>query len=338
MAGTPAEDGFYMPAEWAPHDRCWMSWPCRRELWGEGMLSAKAAYASVARAIAAFEPVTMLARPADVAEARLACGPTVGVSEMPLDDSWFRDNGPTFVVDGRGGLAGVTWNFNAWGARFHPWADDARAAATLLGRLGLPAYAAPLILEGGAIHVDGQGTLLATEECLLNDNRNPELTRQDIEATLAMHLGVRRIVWLGQGLSGDETDGHVDNLACFVRPGVVLLAGSDDPADENFERLRDNARRLSAARDAAGRSLEVVRIPLPPATWLDGRRLPVSYVNFYLANGAVIAPAFGAAEDEAALDILRRLFPDRRVVAVDSAAIAAGGGNIHCITQQQPRP
>ena len=336
---TPTDDGYFMPAEWAPHKRCWMAWPCRKELWGDGLDAARTAYTEVAKAIAGFEPVTMIANGEEVAEVSLRCGSGSGIACLPLahDDSWMRDNGPTFVVNGKGGLAGIDWRFNAWGDKYKSYDKDAAAAAAILEHLDVARYAAPLVLEGGSIHADGEGTLLTTEQCLLNANRNPNLGRAEIEKLLGAYLGIRSIVWLGQGMVDDETDGHVDNLACFVRPGVVLALSCDDSADENYAALKDNLDRLRASRDAAGRTLEVVEIPQPGRrTSEDGRRLALSYVNFYIANGGIVMPSFEDAKDEAAFATISRCFPDRTVRQVPALDIVAGGGGIHCITQQQP--
>ena len=269
---VPVDDGFFMPAEWAPHARCWMAWPCRGSLWQEGLEAARDAYAAVAKAIAGFEPVTMLANTAELTDAAARCGATVTCQVLPLDDSWMRDRGLTFVVDGQGGLAAVDWRFNAWGGKFQPFDQDALVAERLLAQLAVKRYAAPLVLEGGSIHVDGEGTLLTSEECLLHPNRNPDLDRAAIEALLRRYLGVEAFVWLGRGLDKDDTDGHVDNIACFVRPGVVMAVTCDDPADPNHAILEDNLARLAKARDAKGRALEVIELPLPRAPrYLPGR-------------------------------------------------------------------
>jgi agmatine deiminase len=336
---TPADDGFFMPAEWAPHERCWMAWPCRGSLWGEGLAAARAAHAAVARAVSGFEPVTMLANAEELEEAQAQCGPDVTCQTMPLDDSWMRDSGPSFVINGKGGLAGVDWRFNAWGGRFQPYDQDALTAERLLAQLGVSRYAAPLVLEGGSIHVDGEGTLLTSEECLLNPNRNPDLGRADIEELLRRYAGVESFVWLGEGLDKDETDGHVDNIACYVRPGVVMAVTCDDPADRNHAILKDNLARLAKARDAKGRALEVIELPLPrEPRYVDGQRLALSYVNYYIANGGVVMPCFGDPNDAQAFEIVSKAFPEREVVQVEASAILVGGGGIHCITQQQPRP
>jgi len=335
--GKPAEDGFSMPPEWAPHARCWMQWPCREPLFGQHLQAARDAYAEVAQVIAEFEPVTMIASPEHVVEASLKCGPGVSTFSLPLDDSWCRDSGPTFVVNARGEVAGVAWKWNAWGDKYPDHQRDAQVSRAVLEHLGMRRYAAPLVLEGGAIHVDGEGTLLTTESCLLNPNRNPDLGRAEVEELLRQYLGVRTILWLNGGVEDDDTDGHVDNVACFVRPGLVLALNSSDPADGNYAMLAENIERLRASTDAAGRSLEVVPIEQPRRREMaDGRRLALSYVNFYIANGGIVMPAFEDPQDRHAYDIVQRAFPDRRVMQVPATEIVFGGGGIHCITQQQP--
>ncbi len=333
----PVDDGFFMPPEWAPHARCWMQWPCREPLFGEHLAAARDAYADVARAIAEFEPVTMIANPEHVIEASLKCGPGVSTFPLPLDDSWCRDSGPTFVVNAAVAVAGVDWKWNAWGGKYPDHQRDAGVARAVLEHLGMRRYAAPLVLEGGAIHVDGEGTALTTESCLLNPNRNPDLGRQEVEELLRQYLGVRSVLWLNGGLEDDDTDGHVDNVACFARPGLVLALQSSDPEDGNHAMLADNLARLRSATDAAGRSVEVVPIEQPRRRQMeDGRRLALSYINFYIANGGVVMPAFEDPQDRHACDAIQRAFPDRRVMQIPASEIVFGGGGIHCITQQQP--
>jgi agmatine deiminase len=323
---TPAEEGFAMPAEWEPHARCWMAWPCRLSLWGDRYEAACQAYAAVARAIAEFEPVTMLAPEPLAPVARLQLGRRVEVLAAEIDDSWTRDTAPVFVADGEGRVGGVAWRFNAWGNRYHPYERDARLARALLDRLRLRAWDGPMVLEGGAIHVDGRGALLTTEECLLNPNRNPTLSQRQVEERLAMYLGVRRVIWLERGLVGDETDGHVDNLARFVAPGRAMLAWTDDPADPNAEIVADAESRLRAA------GLQVVRLPLPAPR----PGLVLSYVNFYIADGAVFVPAFDDPADAQAAELIGRALPGRRVTQLPALDIVRGGGGIHCITREQP--
>jgi len=333
----PVDQGFSMPAEWAPHSRCWMAWPCREDLWGEGLEVARIAYAEVATAISQFEPVTMLANSGDVAEVSLSCGGSVSILPMDIDDSWVRDNGPTFLTGPEGALAGVAWGFNGWGEKYAPYDKDAALAKNLLEHTEIRRFEAPFVLEGGSITVDGEGTLITTEQCLLNPNRNPGMSKQDIEIQLCGHLGVEKIIWLGEGLEDDETDGHVDNIACFAAPGVVLALVTDDPEDGNRQALSDNLERLRSAKDAKGRSLEVVEVLQPKRRdGEDGRRLGLSYINFYIANGGIVMPAFEDSNDDEALETIERCFPDRKVVQLLALDIVRGGGGIHCITQQQP--
>jgi agmatine deiminase len=278
---APALATMRMPAEWAPHERTLMAWPCRRELWGRTIDAAKADYAAVANAIAAFEPVTVVARPEDVAEARAMLDGRIELLAQPIDDSWLRDSGPVFVTDGGGARVGIHFRFNAWGERFLPYDRDAEVGGRLVEWLGDPLVEAPLVLEGGSIAVDGAGTLMTTEQCLLNPNRNPELSREQIEAILREHLGVERFVWLGAGLVEDrDTDGHVDLVAAFTEPGKVLLQMVDE-ANPNYVRCMDNVRRLEAA------GLEVETMDWLPYDQVAGQTVAVPYLNFYVCNGAV---------------------------------------------------
>lgn len=327
-----------MPAEWEPHSRCWMAWPCREALWRNGLGPARLAFAAVVRAVAAHEPVTLMVRPEDLDEARRLTGGATELVPAELDDSWTRDIGPTFLVDDAGHLAGVDWGFNAWGLAYQGFDRDARLARRILDLAGATRFVGPQILEGGSIHVDGEGTLLTTEECLLDPKRNPHLTRHDIEANLKAMLGVETVIWLPRGLTNDETRGHVDNLCCFFKPGHVLLPATRDASDPDFEILAEARAVLDAAVDARGRRLIILDLPVPPRHHdCQGEVLALSYVNFYLANGAVIMPGFEAARDAAAAGVLTTAFPDRAIVIVPGHGIADGGGNIHCITQQQPR-
>jgi agmatine deiminase len=356
LTSTPAADGFHMPAEFEPHAGCWMLWPERPDNWRAGAAPAQRAFAAVAAAIARFEPVTVGVSAAQFQRARSALVPAVRVVELSANDAWMRDVGPTFVVDDAGDCRGVHWHFNAWGGLYRDHALDDAVAQKVLEIEGCARYRAPLVNEGGAIHVDGQGTVLVTEQCLLNRNRNPERTRAQIERLLRSYLGAQAVLWLGAGVVGDETSGHIDNLACFARPGEVCLTWSDDPHDPQHRVSRDAYERLAAARDARGRRLRIHKLPAPGPLTLTrreaagivahtgirslraGKRLAGSYVNFYLANGAVIVPLLDAATDSRALRALRRIFPRRRVLGIPAREILLGGGNIHCITQQVPAP
>jgi agmatine deiminase len=316
-----------------------MCWPARAECFGgaDGVVRAKRAYAQVAHAISGFEPVTLAARPADVAEARLATGGRVDVIEAALDDSWARDFGPTFLTASNGRLGGVEWVFNAWGRKYHPYTNDAKFARRVLESTGAARYSPPLTCEGGALHTDGQGTVITTEQCLLNPNRNPGLSREDVEGVLSQYLAARKTLWLGGGFSDDETDGHVDNIACFAAPGRVIV-GIPPQTHPDFSPVQEAIRRLRTERDAEGRALEIIELPQPRKVRqsASGRVLQTSYVNFYLANGAVIMPAFGDDGDEPARVILGQCFPGREVIQIDALDIVQGGGGIHCITQQEP--
>ena len=337
---NPAEDGLFMPPDWAPHARCWMAWPSRPATWRDNMVDAWRATAQLARAIQRFEPVTMLLRSEHLAEATLLCGRGIRMRPIELDDCWIRDSGPSFLTDGqegeRAGVAGVAWDFNGWGSRAVPHARDDKLGRLLLEAEKMHAYRGPMVLEGGAIQVDGAGTLIACESCLLNENRNPTLDRREVEEILALHLGARRIVWLGEGLVDDPTDGHADNLACFAGPGTVLAMTTEDPADGNYRALRDNLQRLRLARGSFGRSLEVIEVPQPAAREWNGRRVPLSYTNLYIANGAVIMPGFGDPQDEAARAVIAVAFPNREVVQLDMRDLVRGGRGLHGIALGQP--
>jgi agmatine deiminase len=358
LASTPAGDGFRMPGEFESHAGTWMAWPRRPDNWRDCAGPARDAFATVARTVASHEPVTIAAHPDDVADARARLGPGIDVVAIPADDAWMRDIGPTFVVDGTGARRGVDWEFNAWGGHrgglYASWDRDDAMAAAVCATEGVERYRAPFVLEGGAIHTDGEGTLLVTEECLLNANRNPTMSRAEIEAGLRAYTGASTVIWLGLGVVADETDGHVDNLACFVRPGVVALTGTDDHDDPQYERSLDARRRLEAAVDARGRALEVHVLHQPgplsvtaaeaagvthaPGTQprRAGDRLAGSYVNAYPANGVLVVPLLDPRHDDDALATYAGLYADREVVGVPAREILLGGGNIHCITQPVP--
>jgi agmatine deiminase len=308
-----------------------MGWPCRDEIWGAQLGRAKADYAATANAVAAFEPLTMVCADAhDADEARAALTGEVEVVELPIDDSWLRDSGPIFVLDADGARAGVHFGFNSWGEKFTPYDADAAVGGLLIDRLGDRRYDAPFVLEGGSVAVDGEGTLLTTEQCLLHPNRNPDMTREEIEQGLRDFLGVEQVVWLGQGLAEDrDTDGHIDLIAAFIRPGQVLLQ-STTPGTPSSERLADNRSRLVAA------GLEVVDFPILPTLDVDGEEVAVGHLNFYLCNGAVVVPVAGLTTDAEALERIGAAYPDREVVGVPGGVIAFGGGGPHCITQQVP--
>ncbi|WP_405007722.1 agmatine deiminase family protein [Kitasatospora purpeofusca] len=326
-----------MPAEWTEHDGCLMAWPVRPDLWGDSLDEVKREYAAVARAIAEFEPVTMVAPPGHGDEARTLCGPGLTVVEIPQDDSWFRDSAPIFVLDEEGRRAGVDFRFNAWGRKHRPWDADDRISGLLLEHLDVPAIRSEMILEGGAITVDGEGTLITTEQCLLHPNRNPELGREEIEAELKARLGVTKIIWLPYGGALDtETDGHVDGVCAFAAPGKVVVQLPADPAHPDYVRMRANRTVLEHSTDAQGRPFEIVDVTQAAFVEVDDVRVEVGYLNFYLANGGVVVPVADHPEDAGALAVIAAAFPDRKVVGVRARVIAFGGGGVHCITQQLP--
>ncbi|MFF4771472.1 agmatine/peptidylarginine deiminase [Microtetraspora fusca] len=328
-----------MPAEWEAHEGCLMAWPTREDLWGEVLGEARAEYAAVARAIAAFEPVTMVARPDQVEDARAACGEGVEVIGVPIDDSWLRDSGPIFTLTGDGRRVGVDFRFNAWGEKHAPYDSDDKFAARLLDLRGVETVRSEMVLEGGAITVDGEGTLITTEQCLLNPNRNPGLSRDEIEAELKAKLGVEKIIWLPYGgLEDTETDGHVDGVCAFTAPGTVIVSLPDDPAHPDYARMRANRAVLEAVTDARGRTLKIIEVPQSAFATVAGVTTEVCYLNFYVANGGVVVPVAGVPADEGALAVIADAFPDREVVGVRARAVAFGGGGVHCITQQIPAP
>lgn len=357
---VPAQDGFFMPAEFAPHEGCLMIWPERADSWQYGAYAARRAFLRVIEAIAASERVTVLCSDAQYDNARAQLPADVRLIVMATDDAWARDVGPTFVVNGAGVRRGIDWGFNAWGGAvdglYPSWENDNRVARKFCDLLGNDCYdKRDFICEGGSLHVDGEGTALVTEACLLSAGRNPALTKAEIETTLCDCLGVTKIIWLPRGIFHDETNEHVDNVCAFVAPGEVVLAWTDDESDPQYALSAASLAALEAATDARGRNLRVHKLPLPKPvcitaeecegldlcdgqpTRTPGERLAASYVNFYIANGAVVMPAFGDPMDHAAQQILQDLFPTRQVVAVPARDILIGGGNIHCITQQIPK-
>ncbi|RJE86379.1 agmatine deiminase family protein [Paenibacillus sp. 1011MAR3C5] len=339
---NPRDLNYRMPAEWAQHERTFMSWPVQDSMvYPEQYEEVMAGYAEIITAIAEFEPVTVIVNPDDLERvgARFTGNGNVELLPIQHNDAWFRDNGPTFLLNEQDELAGVNWGFNAWGGKYSPWDLDDAVAPQVLKHVDVRQFDAPLVMEGGSIHADGEGTLLTTEECLLNENRNPELTREQIEAHVKQFVNVDEIIWLKRGLSGDETDGHVDNIACFAAPGKVIIQVCDDPSDENYAITQENLRILRDAVDAKGRKLEIIEIPQPPYTEYEGQRLTLSYLNFYFVNDGIILPVFGGASEETdrkAEEILAAAFPERRIRKVNGMAIIAEGGNVHCTTQQMP--
>jgi agmatine deiminase len=340
----PAELGYRMPAEWERHQATWLSWPHNRDSWPGHFEPVEPAYAEIVRALASSEPVHINVRDGDherhVQRILERAGVTgaIRLHRFPTNDAWCRDHGAIFVVRGsdEAPLAAVHCGYNAWGGKYPPFDLDVQIPRLMAETLGVPRFRAGMILEGGSIDVNGAGALLTTEQCLLNPNRNPAMTREQIEERLKGLFGVDTVLWLGDGIAGDDTDGHVDDLARFVSRDTVVTVVEDNPKDENHAPLAANRRRLDELRLGDGTPLKVVELPMPAAKYCEGQRLPASYANFYIANRAVLLPVFRDPMDAEAERILAPLFPDRRIIPVDCLDIVYGLGTIHCLTQQVP--
>jgi len=334
-----------MPAEWSPHRATWLSWPHNLETWPTYLEKVRNIWVQMVAALSPHEQVYLLVNDAAVksevtsrlnaAKAALA---NVTLLEIPTVDVWMRDYGPTFVIrnspDRR--LAFNDWIFNGWGGKYKAYEEDDRVAREIAKLLQLPVFEHKLILEGGSIEVNGAGTCLTTEQCLLNPNRNPHLSRTQIEEFLKNSLGVRQILWLGEGIVGDDTDGHIDDIARFVNPTTVACIIEANPKDDNYRFLQDNYERLQGARDQDGNKLSIVCLPCPAPVFYDGARLPASYANFYIANQVVLVPVFDDANDKEALGLLQECFPSRKIIGLRCNEVVAGLGAIHCVTQQEP--
>lgn len=336
-------NGWWMPAEWARHAATWMVWPHNRALWettwGVTLAQVQQDFARVANAIARFEPVKMVVDPSAVAGAKALCGPGIELVEQTVNDSWCRDSGPTFVCHPQQGTAGVSWRFNAWGGKSAHDLDES-LARRVLNHLGLECFGTPLSNEGGAIHVDGEGTLITTESVLLNPNRNPGVSKAEMEDIFTRLLGIKKTIWLPGDpdyVTGDMTDGHVDGVCAFARPGVLLVDATHDQRSVYAEVVLENRRALELSTDAQGRRFELIELyEATDAVDIEAEVFCASYTNFYIANGAIIMPAYGIAADQVAAEVLAKAFPGREIVPVQINHLAHGGGGVHCITQQQP--
>jgi len=358
---TPKKDGFRMPGEFEPHAGCWMLWPERTDNWRLGAKPAQKAFKNVAEAIARYEPVTMCVSARQFQAARQALDSSIRVVEISNDDSWLRDCGPTFVINDKGVVRGIDWRFNAWGGLvdglYFPWDKDDQAAVKVCEIARKDYYSLEsFVLEGGSIHVDGQGTLIVTEACLLSDGRNPSMSKKQIEDTLKEYLNLEKVIWIPQGIYLDETNEHIDNILHYCAPGKVVLAWTDDESDPQYAMSKSAYDVLSKQTDAKGRKLEIFKLHTPSTITItkeesegvdsvagtlprqEGDRQAASYANFYIANKAVILPIFDdPIYDKMAIETLQKVFPDREIVGVYAREILLGGGNIHCITQQQPK-
>ena len=325
-----------MPAEWALHERSWMMWPCRTVVWPD-MAATRKDFVTVAHAIREFEPLIMAVNPEDETEARSMLGSDIEIAVTPLDDSWARDAGPCFLVDDQGNRAGLNFNFNAWGGKYDPFDNDNAFSGFVLSQTGVTQYHSRLTAEGGGLSVDGEGTILTTESCFPNNNRNPDWSRTEIENELLDMLGGEKVIWLPGNVEEKETDGHVDGIAVFVSPGVVLIENAGDPSDPFHDIMQANIAALENQVDAKGRSIELVTIAEAYDAVACGEKFCRSYVNSYLVNGGVVMPCYGVATDDEAREAFEELFPGRRITQVSINNIALGGGGIHCITQQEPK-
>jgi agmatine deiminase len=335
-----------MPAEWAPHRGTWLSWPHRESSWPDKFEPVPGVFAEIVRHLAPREEVHI-----NVTDAAMEAGArgvlaTAGVPtgnvffhHHPTNDAWCRDHGPLFVQrtrDGRRETRIVDWGYNAWGGKYPPFEDDDAIPTRIADEFGIECVQPGIVMEGGSLDVNGEGTLLTSESCLLNPNRNPGLSRGEIERHLADQLGISHFLWLGEGIEGDDTDGHIDDLTRFVGPTTVVTVVEEDPADPNYRPLRDNLERLGAMTDQDGRSLDVLTLPMPRPMYQGDQRLPASYANFYVANGVVLMPAYDRSRDDAARAVLARCFPNREVIPIECTDLVWGLGAIHCVTQQWP--
>jgi agmatine deiminase len=335
--------GHRMPAEWEPHQATFMTWPHNLDTWPGKFDPVPAQYAAVVAALSRFETVRILVKDVDAsrqaenlllqADERMA---SVELVNYTTNDSWVRDYGPIFVARTDGAKLALDWRFNSWGEKYGAYDMDDVIPRVLAERYGFECLEVPMVLEGGSIDVNGAGTLLTTESCLLNPNRNPRMSKEEIEEYLRVYLGVTNIIWLGDGIAGDDTDGHIDDLARFVSRDTIVTAIEHNRADDNYEPLAENLERLRATRDQDGRPFRIETLPMPPAFYHEDQRLPASYANFYIANGAVLVPTFGCPTDEPAIATLAQLFPDRKVLGLPCLDLVWGLGTIHCLTQQHP--
>jgi agmatine deiminase len=345
-----SETRYFMPPEWAPHDSTWLSWPHKLESWPGKFEPVPAVFAELAYQLSRSETVNinvldeaMEAEAARLLEQRDPEGSyahNIRFHRIPTNDAWCRDHGPNYVFREQEGTRDkviLDWDYNAWGGKYEPYDDDDAVPSRVAGIQGLPRISPGMVLEGGAIDVNGSGLLLTTEACLLNPNRNPSLSREEIEERLARYLGIRKVLWLGDGIVGDDTDGHVDDMSRFVNERTIVTAVEEDPEDENYEPLQENLRRLQGFTGLDGRPLEIVKIPMPDPVYFDGERLPASYANFYIANTVVLVPTYRCARDRQAIEALQRCFPGREVVGVDCSDLIWGLGAIHCVTHEEPR-
>jgi len=340
---------YIMPPEWAPHKATWLSWPHKLESWPGRFEPVPAVFAEIAAWLSTSEEVHINvldekmreeARRLIQAERHVdAVMERVFFHLIPTNDAWCRDHGPNYVFRSRGERTEkviVNWEYNAWGGKYEPYDDDNAVPERVGAIQNVPVVSTGMVLEGGAIDVNGKGLLLTTEACLLNPNRNPSMNREEIEGRLRNYLGAEKVIWLGEGIAGDDTDGHVDDMSRFVHETTIVTAVEDDSGDENYGPLLDNYERLQASTGLDGRPLDIVKLPMPEPVYYEGERLPASYANFYIATSIVLVPTYRSRRDRIALQVLQDCFPDRRVVGIDCSDLIWGLGAIHCITHEEP--
>lgn len=348
LTGLPRKMGYSMPAEWSPHRATWMSWPFDEAIWHGALGEVRREYASFVEALSRFEPVHLLVRDEEArSSAELALGACrqLTLHDVPLDDVWLRDNGPIFITRPKGPaesinqpqLSAVNWEFNAWGQKYD-WVKDNQAPLAIAKSLNLSMFDAPIVMEGGSIEVNGQGLCLTTEQCLLSPFRNPKLEKKEIESYLSDYLGLNKVIWLKLGLEGDHTDGHIDTITRFCRSDIIVSSVCIDRSDLNWERLEENLEILRSSASTRQFPYKIIELPLPEnrLELSDGTRLPPTYANFYISNGAVFVPQYGDPQDPVAIEILKKVFPAHKVIGLSSRAIITGGGSFHCLTQQEP--
>ena len=342
---TPKEKKYYMPAEWYPHKCCWMQWPYNNPnhngygdipSWSHfDFEKGRLAWANVANSIVKFEQVKMITHPDEIRKAKKLLDSKIEIIEFKIDDCWARDSGAIFLLNDKNMLGGIDWEFNGWG-KFKPYDSDNKIAKFMIENSSAAYFKNQMILEGGSIHVDGEGTLLTTEQCLLNKNRNPKLSKKKIENNLKEYLNINKIIWLKNG-TDEGTDGHVDNIACFVKPGTILSLSCKDKNDPFYEKIHENLEILKSSTDSKGRGLNIIELEMSYKRLIPNDDEPSSYINFYIANNGIVMPSF---EDEKAdynaKTIVQSIFPDRKIISINGIDISMGGGNVHCITQQQP--
>ena len=342
---TPKEENYRMPAEWEHHECCWMQWPYEnpklsnyKEIptWSHfDFEKGRSAWAKVAKVISKFEKVKMIVHPKNINNAKKLLDPKIEIIEFNIDDCWARDSGAIFLLNNENKLGGVDWEFNGWG-KFSPYDSDNKIARFMIEHSSATYFKSDMILEGGSIHVDGNGTLITTEQCLLNKNRNPNLSKEDIEKNLRKFLGINKIIWLKCG-TDEGTDGHIDNVACFTKHGTVIALSCSDKNDSYYERVNENLEILKTSTDSRGRRLEVIELEMSYKRLIPNDDEPSSYINFYIANNGIVMPSFNDENaDNNAKKIIQSAFPDRKIIAINGIDILMGGGNVHCITQQQP--